>query len=292
MPILIYGANGMLGHKLVQILGARFDVWGTIRGEFAEIERFGIFDRRRTIEQIDVTDIASVRGALEIAKPDVVINAAGVIKQLPESVDSVRTLKINSVFPQRLAELSVEYGFRLITLSTDCVFSGTKGNYSEADVPDAETLYGISKLLGEVTNHNCLTIRTSIIGRELTTAHSLVEWFLNNRGGAVKGYANAIYSGFPTIVLAEILPGIIAEHPELRGVYHISSDPINKFDLLKLLNKYYQANINIEPCEDHVIDRSLDSSVFARATGFRPANWEEMIQQMVDDPTPYETWRN
>ena len=281
----------MLGHKLVQILGAKFDVWGTIRGEFAEVERFGIFDQRRTIERVDVTDIASVRRALEIAKPDVVLNAAGVIKQVPESENAVLTLKINSVFPQRLAELSAEYKFRLITLSTDCVFSGIKGNYSEADIPDADSLYGISKLLGEVNNNNCLNLRTSIIGRELATAHSLVEWFLGNRGGSVKGYLNAIYSGFPTVVLAGILSGIIAKHPELHGTYHISSHPINKFDLLNLLNKYYQADIDIEPVVEHVIDRSLDSSLFQKATGFVPAPWDDMIRQMVDDATPYETWR-
>jgi dTDP-4-dehydrorhamnose reductase len=207
MRILIFGSNGMLGHKLVQILGAKFDVWGTLSGEFLGIERFGIFDRSRTIEQIDITDILSVRRALELARPDVVVNAAGIIKQHPESEDAIRTLRINSVFPKVLAELSDEYKFRLITFSTDCVFSGEKGNYSEAVIPDARTLYGISKLLGEVACDNCLTVRTSIIGRELVSSHSLVEWFLSNRGSTVKGYVNAIYSGFPTIIIAEILSG-------------------------------------------------------------------------------------
>lgn len=281
----------MLGHKLVQILGAKFEVWGTIRGEFAGVERFGIFDRDRTIERIDVTDIASVRRAIEIAKPEVVINAVGIIKQLPASEDVVQTLKINSVFPQRLAGLSHQYEFRLITISTDCVFSGDKGNYSEVDTPDARNLYGISKLLGEVKGDNCLSIRTSIIGRELATAHSLVEWFLSNSGKTVQGYVNAIYSGFSTVVLAEVLSKIIADHPELQGVYHVSSKPINKFDLLSLLNKYYQANVTIEPFEDHVIDRSLDSSAFRDTINFTPPDWEQMIEQMAADPTPYETWR-
>jgi dTDP-4-dehydrorhamnose reductase len=291
MRILIFGSNGMLGHKLVQILGAKFDVWGTLRGEFLGIERFGIFDRSRTIEQIDITDILSVRRALELARPDVVVNAAGIIKQHPESEDAIRTLRINSVFPKVLAELSDEYKFRLITFSTDCVFSGEKGNYSEAVIPDARTLYGISKLLGEVACDNCLTVRTSIIGRELVSSHSLVEWFLSNRGSTVKGYVNAIYSGFPTIIIAEILSGIIADHPELSGVYNISSDPINKFELLQLLNKYFQANIDVEPFESHAIDRSLDSSAFRKVTGFLPEDWERMIEQMAADPTPYELWR-
>ncbi len=291
MSILIFGGNGMLGHKLVQVLGAKFEVWTTVRNTISELERFGIFNSERTIEHIDVTDIDLVRPAIEKAKPDVVINATGVIKQLPESKDVVQTLKINSVFPQRLAQFSRQFEFRLITVSTDCVFSGEKGNYSETDIPDTDEVYGISKLLGEVNTDNCLSIRTSIIGKELATAHSLVEWFLSNRGKTVKGYTHAIYSGFPTIVLAEILSGIIADHPELQGVYHISSDPINKFDLLNLLNKFYQANVNIEPFEDYVIDRSLDSSAFRTVTGFSPLGWEQMIEQMASDPTPYETWR-
>lgn len=281
----------MLGHKLVQVLGAKFDVWGTIRREFHEVEQFEIFDRSRTIEQVDVTEIDSVRAALETAKPDVVINAAGIIKQRPESENAVQTLEINSIFPRRLAELSKDHKFRLITLSTDCVFSGKKGNYSETDIPDAQSLYGVSKLLGEVDNDDCLTIRTSIIGMELDTAHSLVEWFLSNCGCAVKGYVNAIYSGFPTIVLARILSDIISDQPELQGVFHISSDPINKFDLLGLLNKYFQVNIDIEKFEDHVIDRSLNSSAFRTATRFFPHSWEHMIEQMAGDRTPYETWR-
>ena len=243
------------------------------------------------LENVDVSDLDSSRAAIEKIKPDVVINAVGVVKQRPESEDVIKTLSINSLFPQRLAELSREYNFRLITVSTDCVFSGDKGNYSEDDLADARDLYGISKLLGEVKDDNCLTIRTSIIGRELASAHSLVEWFLSNRGNAVKGYLNAIYSGFPTIVLAEIISDIITNHAGLNGVYHVSSDPINKFDLLGLLNKYYQADVVIEPFEDFVIDRSLDSSAFRKATGFSPLGWEHMIEQMASDPTPYETWK-
>jgi dTDP-4-dehydrorhamnose reductase len=282
----------MLGHKLVQILSAKFDVYGTIRGEFADVERFGIFDCNRTIERTDVTDISSVVRALQIAIPDVVINAAGIIKQRLESEAVVRTLSINSVFPQLLADLSAEYKFRLITISTDCVFSGKSGNYSEAEIPDAQSLYGISKLLGEVKQPNCLTIRTSIIGRELANANGLVEWLLSNRGNTVKGYVNAIYSGFPTIILAELLSKILADHPHLQGLYHVSSDPIDKFQLLNLLNRYYQSNISIAPSEDPRIDRSLDSSAFIRATGVTPMNWEKMIEQMAADRTPYETWRS
>lgn len=291
MRVLIFGVGGMLGHKLYQQLRPDLKVFGTIRTDFSMVSGFGVFDKNSIIENIDVTDIDAVRTAVVNSKPDIVINAVGVVKQLPEAQDAINTLNINSVFPQRLARLSDEHGFRLITLSTDCVFSGDKGNYSESELADARDLYGISKFLSEVTGDNCLTIRTSIIGRELTTGHSLVEWFLGNRGKSVKGYVNAIYSGFPTIVLADIISDIIRNQAGLSGLYHLSSDSISKFDLLFLLNKYYEARVTIEPSEDLTIDRSLDSSAFRQATGFTPLTWEQMIEKMAADPTPYDKWK-
>ncbi len=291
MRILIFGANGMLGHKLVQQLSERFEVWGTIRGTFDTVERYGLFDRDRALENVSALDVASIESAIEAAKPDVVVNAVGVIKQLPSAKNVINTLEINSIFPHRLAEYGAKYGFRMITISTDCVFDGTKGNYTEADAPNATDLYGKSKALGEVIGDNCLTIRTSIIGRELGTAHSLIDWFLTNRGKTVTGYAKAIYSGFPTIVFADIIASLITDHKELSGLYHVASDPINKFDLLTLVNKYYDASIFIERTEEFRIDRSLNGTKFENATGFRPLPWEEMIRTMAADPTPYDNWK-
>jgi dTDP-4-dehydrorhamnose reductase len=291
MRILIFGGNGMLGHKLVQFLGQHAEVWATLRGNFGEIEAFELINNQRCIEEIDIENVESIRKAIFTSRPDVVVNAVGIVKQLPSSKDTIRTLTINSIFPHRLNELATEFGFRLFCISTDCVFDGIKGNYSENDLPNATDLYGKSKNLGEVVSENSLTLRTSIIGRELRTSHSLVEWFLANKGKSVKGFANAIYSGFPTIVLADIIRSLIFEHPKLSGLYHLSSDPINKYDLLKLLNKAYGANIEIERDEDFKIDRSLDSTKFKDLTGFMPASWEVMIEQMANDPTPYELWR-
>lgn len=288
MKTLIFGGTGMLGHKLVQVLDGPLEVWTTIRGTFTAIESFGLFDRNRTIENIDVRDPESVRRVIETVKPDVVVNAVGIIKQVPSSKDIVQNLTINAVFPQRLAELSDYCGFRLITIGTDCVFDGKKGNYSEDDPADARDIYGLSKLLGEVAGDKSLTIRTSIIGRELATGHSMVEWFLANRGRTINGYVNAIYSGIPTVVLAGIIADLVVKHRSLSGIYHVSSDPISKFELLELLNKSYNANVTIEPFEDYVIDRSLNSSKFRQATGFEPEGWETMIDRMASDSTPYD----
>lgn len=288
MRVLIFGASGMLGHKLYQHLQADLDVFATVRSGFEAIEKYGIFNRESIIEHVDVTDTTKIRRALDIAMPEVVVNAVGIIKQVPDAEDAATNLSINAIFPQRLARLAESNGIRLITISTDCVFDGRKGNYAEDDEPDANDVYGISKLLGEIDSGNALTLRTSMIGRELGTRHSIVEWFLANRGEKIKGYSNAIYSGFPTIALAEVIRHIIVDHPKLDGLYHLSSEPINKFDLLNLLNQYYDAQAEIEPFDEYKIDRSLDSSGFQAATGYHAQSWPDMIAQMAADTTPYD----
>ena len=291
MRILIFGGAGMLGHKLAQELGRSFDVYCTLRGGFDRVAGYGIFDKQRTLTGVDIFDTGSVGAAIERVKPDVVINAVGVIKQLPTANDVITTLSTNSIFPQRLAELAEAIGFRLITVSSDCVFKGDRGNYLESETPDALDLYGQSKHWGEVTEGNCITVRTSIIGRELASAHSLVEWFLSNRGGKVRGFSNAIYSGFPTIVFADIIRDLITGHSGLRGLYHVSSEPIDKFRLLELITSAYGADIEIERFEDFHIDRSLNSERFRNETGFVPPSWKAMVERMAADPFPYDEWR-
>lgn len=291
MKILVLGSSGMLGHKLIQGLSPHAEVWGTIRQPLeacADLARLGDF---RCIPNIDAGYEGSLGEAISQCQPDVVINAIGIVKQLPTAKDVVSTLTINSILPHRLAQFSETFGFRLITVSTDCVFDGLKGSYTEDDRPNAVDLYGKSKELGEVITGNALTLRTSIIGRELSGSHSLVEWFLSNEGKTVKGFQQAIYSGFPTIVLADIIRSLIFDHRELRGLYHVSSEPINKYDLLCLLKNYYRADIKVEPSDDLRIDRSLDSSRFRAATGFAPAEWPAMIERMAADPTRYRIWK-
>lgn len=291
MRVLIFGANGMLGHKLYQRLSERFDVFGTIRSEFVAVERFQIFSSESIIENVEVDDISRIERAIDIAMPDCVVNAIGVIKQAPEMADPLATLTVNSVFPVRLQMLAERHGFGLITISTDCIFAGRKGNYSEADIPDATDLYGVSKFLGEVGGENALTVRTSLIGRELGTSQSIVEWFIGNRGGRVKGFPRAIYSGFPTVVFADVIADLVENHRELNGVWNITSEPISKLDLLVLLNRYFDANVEITPDDSVVIDRSLDPTRFRNAIGFVPEPWDAMIARMAADPTPYDKWR-
>jgi dTDP-4-dehydrorhamnose reductase len=291
MKILIVGGGGMLGHKLTQVLQKKFDVWATVRTDYEKYKKYGIFKESRIIGNITIEDLNSVETAVNQVKPNVIINAVGVIKQVSSATNAIKTLTSNAVFPHQLAETANRCGARLITVGTDCVFSGKSGKYTETDVPDAPDLYGKSKNLGEVTAENCLTLRTSIIGRELNTAHGLVEWFLSNEGKSVKGFTRAVFSGFPTLILAEIMADLIEHHPSLHGLYHVSSEPINKYDLLDSVKKAYGANIEIEPFNDFVIDRSLDSTKFRAATGFRLIGWEEMIARMAADNAAYQNYK-
>jgi dTDP-4-dehydrorhamnose reductase len=243
------------------------------------------------VDNISAQDFDRMVQAMAMVKPTVVVNCIGIIKQRAAVKDALTSIMINALFPHRLARVCQMSGTRLIHMSTDCVFSGRKGNYLESDVADAEDLYGRTKLLGEVSYDGCLTLRTSIIGRELETAYGLLEWFLAQQGQSVGGYKWAIFSGLTTQVLAEIMAQIITDHQNMQGIWHVAAEPINKLDLLSLIKQVYGLNIRIEPDEKVVIDRSLNADKFRQATGYVPPAWPEMIEQMSQDPTPYSEFR-
>jgi len=289
--ILILGAAGMLGHKLYQSFRDRFDTFATVRADCGAYAHYQPFECERLLTLVDAFDFDSVVRATADVRPDALINCIGIIKQLPTAQDPLLSLTINALFPHRLANLCRAGGIRLIHLSTDCVFSGRKGQYTEADSSDAQDLYGRTKFLGEVGGPGCLTLRTSIIGRELGTASGLVEWFLSNAGGKVQGYTRAIYSGFTTLALARIIAGILEQQPDLSGLYHVSSEPIDKYHLLCLLREAFRVPMEVEPYPAVQIDRSLGSSRFRALTGFQPPAWPAMIQEMAKDQTPYSEWR-
>lgn len=283
MRVLILGGNGMFGHKLLQQCKDHFETWVTLRSGIEPYRPFDVFPPESTLSGIDALDFDTVVHAFDKAKPEVAINCIGIIKQLPSAKDPIPSIAINSLFPHQLAALCRTRGIRLIHLSTDCVFSGRKGKYTETDSPDAEDLYGRSKLLGEVDAADCLTLRTSIIGPELKTAFGLLEWFLRNRGAGVRGYTNAVFSGFTTLELANIIIDLIEHHRDLSGLFHVSADPITKFDLLVMIRNAFGMRVEILPWPDIYIDRSLDSSRFREATGFSPRAWSQMIADMAAD---------
>lgn len=283
MNILIFGATGMLGHAVFRVLSndKRLTVFGTIRSESSK-NLFSAELSGNLIPNIDVESDECLKSAFEISQPDVVINCIGIIKQLSDAKDVLKSIPINTLLPHRLALLAKNFDSRLIIVSTDCVFSGAKGNYLETDFPDCDELYGRSKLLGEIAdNDQVLTIRTSIIGHELRGGHSLVNWFLGQRGSA-QGYTQAIFSGLPTNELAKIILDCIIQWPNLHGLYHVSANPINKYDLLNLIAKVYKKDITILKNEAVKIDRSLNHTKFSMATGYKTQNWDTLIASMKD----------
>lgn len=282
MKILVLGASGMLGNAVFRLFSESdgFDVIGTVRGERSK-KYFPLSLQGALISGIDVENFDSLTRVLGETRPDVVINCIGLVKQLAEADDPLAAIPINSLLPHRLARLCKVVGARFVHLSTDCVFSGTKGIYTENDFPDAKDLYGRSKFLGEVDYPNAITLRTSIIGHELEGARSLVDWFLA-QSGSVKGFRKAVFSGLPTVEIARLIRDYVLPNPKLHGLYHVSAKPISKYELLKLVADVYGKAIDIEADDAFVIDRSLDSSRFRSLTGFQPKPWAELVRSMKE----------
>lgn len=278
----------MLGHKMYQVFSKHFDVYATFRNFDRRLQKTGIFSEKKVLNKVDAFEFESVKKVIDKIKPDCIINCIGVIKQAREAANPKTSNYINSLFPHLLAEYSATTGSKLIHFSTDCVFSGKKGDYKENDISDAEDLYGRTKYLGEVTYGNALTIRTSIIGHELFTNLSLVNWFLSQENKTINGFTNAIYTGFPTIVLCGEIARLINNYPNLTGLFHIASEKISKYDLLSLVKKIYNCNIEIKPYADFHCDRSLNSEKYRKSTNFQPPAWPEMINQMHKDGLSYQ----
>ena len=281
MRLLILGGSGMLGHQLWRGLHAQHDTWVTLRRPVADFAVHNLFDEAKAIQFDDITDDTALERALDQAKPEAVINCVGLIKQRDEANDEALTLRVNAEFPHRLAKRCGEAGARLIHFSTDCIFAGTKGNYTESDPSDAADLYGQSKHQGEVADAHSVTLRTSVIGHELGTNLALLDWFLSQRGQAISGFTKAIYSGFTTLEMARIVDRILTKHPALSGVWHVASEPISKFALLQLCREKLGWEGVIEPNDEFVCDRSLNADRFNQATGYTPPSWEAMISELA-----------
>lgn len=293
MKVLILGGAGMLGHKLAQQWRDHFELAVTFRGSASDYAPYGVFEGARTFSHVDASSFDAIVRAMGSVQPDAVVNCIGVIKQLPTATDPLISIETNSLFPHRLANLCKAAGARLVHISTDCVFSGSRGNYSEGDISDAQDLYGRSKYLGEVaTLDNAITLRTSIIGRELRSTSGLVEWFLSQQEKTVQGWTRAIYTGLTTNVLSRVIADVLQRHRDLHGVYQVASEVIDKYALLCLIRDAYRVNITIEPFDGVEIDRSLNGSRFRVATGFVAPSWSDMVAEMAADPTPYDQWRS
>ena len=272
----------MLGHQLLIAYQQRHDVRVTLRRDLNDYASYGLFNTENSYTGIDVRNNDRLVEVFSEFHPEAVINAVGIIKQRAEAIDAIPSLEINALLPHRLAVLCKATGSRLVQMSTDCVFSGKKGNYIETDESDAQDLYGKTKYLGELHENHCLTLRTSIIGLELSRRKSLVEWFLAQRG-TIKGYKKAIFSGFTTIELSRVIEKLLVSHPDASGLYNLASSSINKYELLLLLKKKLGLDINIEADDSLKIDRSLNSMQFNEKFNYTPPAWEKMIEELAQD---------
>ena len=291
--VVVLGGTGMLGHKVFQTLRGRFP--GTLAMVRESAREAGLDGVRLllgtdVIAGVDVTDFDGLHRRLGDLKPDVIVNCVGIVKQRPDAASPIPSITVNALLPHRLAEAASAWGGRLIHFSTDCVFSGHRGGYREEDVSDAEDLYGRTKFLGETTAPNAVTLRTSIIGRELKTHRSVLDWFLSQSGGTIHGFRRVIYSGVTTTELARVVEMIIGRHPSLSGLFQVASEPISKHDLLALVRDAYGLRITIQPDDAEVSDRSMFPDRFRQATGWRAPSWPDMVQALAADPTPYREW--
>lgn len=279
MRVLVFGASGMLGNAMVRVLGQQHDwaVYGTLRSPNFALQ--DLAPRAQLLHGIHADQPDSLVAAFTQSRPQVVINCVGLVKQLASAEDPLEAIPINGLLPHRLAKLCELTNARLVHVSTDCVFSGDHGNYRESDLPDAQDLYGRSKLIGEVEYRHAITLRTSIIGHELGRDQGLVGWFLSQQV-RVKGYTEAIFSGLPTFELARVVRDFVIPNTELHGLYHVAAEPISKHDLLHIINREYGKNLQIEPDDKVKINRSLDASRFREATGYVAPAWPDLIAQM------------
>jgi dTDP-4-dehydrorhamnose reductase len=294
LKILVLGAEGMLGHKMFQTLSSRYaDTACTVARPLGDpfYRRIDLFSKGRVIDRVDAMDFSRLRQVLDAERPGHVVNCIGIIKQREESRAAIPSITLNSLLPHKLAEFTAGWGGRVIHFSTDCVFSGKRGRYTEEDPSDAEDLYGRTKFLGEVSTENALTLRTSIIGRELAQFKSLLEWFLGQKGKAVRGFKRVIYSGVTTNYMSRLVGNLISDHPGLSGLFQVTAPAVSKYDLLCMVRQEFNLDIEIVPDETEISDRSMIGEKFMKATGYGLPGWQDMVSELANDPTPYDKWR-
>lgn len=277
---LILGGTGMLGHEAVRTFARSYEVHASVRSP-ESAEAFGL---PATLHRFDAFEPATLPDLLDLVEPSVVLNCIGIVKQLEDANRPLPAITLNALFPHQVAAACTARGCRLIHVSTDCVFSGSLPlgqAYTEQDVADARDLYGLTKLLGEVTEPPALTIRTSIIGWELARGVGLLAWFAAQDGKEVQGYTKAVFSGLTTRALSELLVLVARSYPELTGLYHVSADPITKFDLVHLLRDRLDLDTAIRPVDEPIVNRALDSSSFTQETGLTVPSWTEMLDNYL-----------
>lgn len=288
MRVLILGVSGLIGHKLFQELTSSFEVFGTlhkIKQQYGDIQ---LFSGDNVIGGVDVKKFEILTGVFAAINPDVILNCVGITKRKININYPLEVLMVNSVFPHQLANWAKENQKRVIHFSTDCVFDGKIGNYTESSLTTAEDIYGRTKALGEITYNHTLTIRSSFIGQELFDRTELLDWFLSQDGKVIKGFKNTFYSGVSTIFMAKVIKEIILNFPDLFGLYQLApGNPISKFELLSIAKESFNINVDIIADELHVHHPTLDSSKLKTEIDLTVPSWKEMMDELASEKLFY-----
>ncbi|MDQ8164716.1 MAG: SDR family oxidoreductase [Gemmatimonadota bacterium] len=283
MKILIFGVTGMIGHAMFRVLGrdSAHETIGTIRSE-SDLAFFDAGAARKLLVGVDVENCDALMGSFVAIRPEIVINCVGATKHKASGNDALTAIPLNALLPHRLARLCAGFGSRLIHISTDCVYSGKQGNYTEDVPPDADDVYGRTKALGELEYPNTITLRTSTIGHELRSHLGLLEWFLAQQDRC-RGFRCAVFSGLPSVTLAQIVRDLVIPNQKLSGLFHVAGPSISKYELLMNIAEIYKKSIEVVAEDAPVIDRSLNADRFFDATGYRPPDWRTLIGAMHRD---------
>ncbi len=288
MKVLVFGAGGMIGHKMFQAFSAqKLETYAVIRQKISNYAAFNLFNSKNTFDQIDILEAEKLEKVLTQVKPDVILNCIGVTLRKPEITNLEYCRKVNTDFPWLLNNWVSANNSYLIHFSTDCVFSGKESPYSEASPKTATDNYGITKAAGEVTGNHSLTLRGSMIGRELFGKTELLEWAISKKNQQIKGFSKAIYSGVTTNVMAELVHQLLHRTDRLTGLYQVSSAPISKFDLLKMINSQLQLNMTIVEDSSYATSKVLISDKLAERIGFYCPSWPVMIENLSKDSFQY-----
>jgi dTDP-4-dehydrorhamnose reductase len=288
MKVLILGVSGLIGHKLFQVLSTKFETYGTIRRLKKDHPSSLFFKNKNIIEDIDAYDFDRLSQEMHKINPDIILNCIGITKRKKEINIPYKAIYINSLLPHMLADWAKVRKKRVIHFSTDCVFNGKSGNYTEKSLTNSEDVYGRTKALGEINYQHTLTIRSSFIGNELFSHSEILEWFLNQKDSSVQGFTKAMYTGVSTIVLARIIEGIIIHNPNLSGLWQLAIDsPISKFELLRLAKKAFNLDTLIVPDDSVKINLNLNGSRLKKKINCVIPSWDDMMKELASESLTY-----
>ena len=281
MKILILGGDGMIGHKMTQVLSSQnHEIVISVR-EKRDLTLKSVSSKPKVFFNDFLKD--NILDFLVKVNPDVIINAIGVTIRRGSTKNISETIYLNSLFPHQLSNWALAFKKRLIHFSTDCVFSGSEGSYLEDTTPNALDYYGKTKGLGEINSKSSLTIRSSMIGPELFNKTELFEWIINNKEKEINGFSRVMYSGVTTVYMARLLADLIDNHKNLNGIYNVASKPISKFELLHLINDNFDLGLIINDDKTVISNKTLNASKIEKEIGLQPPSWDELIFELKKD---------